>query len=149
MADKNKSRRVQATVQQKQEQALALLISGKTNDEIAKTVGYRDRSGAHRAVTAALERHAKTREDLADKALTIAHERLEKLMSTFSERAEMGDVQAGRLVVSIIDRYSKLYGLDAPTKIDATFTTRSELDDNIEKLLDAHEQADRAKQQST
>ncbi|WP_141216692.1 MULTISPECIES: hypothetical protein [Nocardiaceae] len=149
MADKNKSRRVQASVQQKQERALELLISGKTNEEIAKTVGYRDRSGAHRAVTAALERHAKTREDLADKALTIVHERLERLLAQFTGRALMGDVQAGRLVLSIIDRYSKLYGLDAPTKIDATITTRSELDESIEKLFEAHEQADRAKQQST
>ncbi|OLT35626.1 hypothetical protein BJF84_13450 [Rhodococcus sp. CUA-806] len=139
MADRKKSRRATATVMQKQEQALGLLLEGKTNDEIAKRVGYRDRSGAHRAITAALERHAKTREDLADKALTIAHERLEKLLSTFSERAEMGDVQAGNLVLKIIDRYSKLYGIDAPTKIDATITSRSELDDSIEALLDGFE----------
>ncbi|SNS59352.1 hypothetical protein [Rhodococcoides kyotonense] len=143
MADRNKSRRATASVQQKQERALALLLEGKTNDEIAKAVGYRDRSGAHRAITAALERHAKTREDLADQALTIIHERLEKLLSQFTGQALMGDVQAGNLVLKIIDRYAKLYGADAPTKIDATITTRSEIDDQIEALMTAHDEADR------
>lgn len=134
MGDAKTSRRVSAKVLVKQEQALEMFLLGKSNQEIADKMGYRDRSGAHNAITAALARHSQARADLSERAMTVMMERLERLLFPHYIKGIAGDRASGELALRIFDRISKLQGLDAAVKIDATVTTRSELDAELEAL---------------
>jgi hypothetical protein len=85
-------------------EALKLRIAGFSYDDIAKRRGYRNRSGAFKAVERALAAGA----EADGTALEIT--RLDVLQRGLFQKAIMGDVQAALAVVKIIDQRSKLAG---------------------------------------
>lgn len=135
MATTPRSRRVDAQATEKQERALQLLIGGATNQQVADQLGYSSRGAAHNAITKALTEHAARRADLADQALTLTMARLDALWRPQYVKAIRGDGQAADTCLRIIDRQIKLLGLGAPTRSDITIATRTDLDSEVELLL--------------
>ena len=129
------SRRVRARAAERRAEALALMLAGKTYDQIAAQLGFADRSGAYRAVQDALAEAAKRHDEIAARARPIAVERLERLWALHFERALEGDAKSTELCLRMWDRFVKINGIEAPLKIEATVTSRSELDAEIEVLL--------------
>lgn len=123
-----------AEAEVKRGQALELFLAGKTYQQIAKTVGYADRSGAWQAVQTALTDLAERNKELAGHALAIVLAKLDRLWAAQDEAAQSGDTKAAALCLQMIDRYIKLHRLDH-IQVDHTITTRSELDAEIETLV--------------
>lgn len=123
-----------AEAEVKRGKALEAFLAGKTYQQIAETVGYADRSGAWQAVRTALDEHAERNKELAADALTVVLAKLDRLWAAQDEAAQTGDTKAAALQLQMIDRYIKLHRLDH-IQIEATVTTRSELDAEIEALV--------------
>ena len=106
----------------RQAQALRLRIDGKTYKEIGESLGVH-KTTALRLVSSALAEMgveiAKDREQLRH----LLGARLESLIGTFMPKAELGDARAAAVVVSVLSRLARLYGLDEPTRLDANVRT--------------------------
>ena len=74
-------------------------------------------------VTAEYEELRRETEVQRADSMAIQNARLEQLFSKALSLFSKGDVTAGRLVVTVMGRYAKLNGLDAPTKIAPTDPT--------------------------
>ncbi|AFA74241.1 hypothetical protein GPOL_c32270 [Gordonia polyisoprenivorans VH2] len=94
--------------------ALALRIEGQPYRVIAEHLGYRDESGARKAVDRLLTRIEHER---VDELRQIEGQRLDALMAGHWDAALAGDVDAARVVLGVIDRRAKLFGLNAPTAV--------------------------------
>lgn len=91
-------------------------------DEIAKRVGYANRSGAWKAVMSLLEKRAAESAKDADAVISMELERLDAMLRALWPKVEKGDTAAIDRVIKIQDRRAKYLGLDAPTKTDITGT---------------------------
>ncbi|MGY4103439.1 hypothetical protein ACW2Q0_28330 [Nocardia sp. R16R-3T] len=131
-----RSRRTNARSAERQERALQLLIGGATNQQVADQLGYSSRGAAHNAITKALAEHAARRAELAGQALTLTLARLDALWRPQYIKAIRGDGAAAETCLRILDRQMKLLGLVAPIRADVTIATRTELDVEVEQLLD-------------
>ena len=74
-------------------------------------------------VTAEYEELRRETEVQRADSMAIQNARLEQLFSKALSLFSKGDVTAGRLAVTVMGRYAKLNGLDAPTKIAPTDPT--------------------------
>ncbi len=81
---------------------------------IADRLGYRSPSGAHKAVSTALN---KTLREPAKALRQVELERLDALLTGVWSAARRGNLGAVDRVLKIMDRRAKLLGLDAPTKV--------------------------------
>lgn len=117
------------TATEKQRQALEMRKAGKSFDIIAENLGYRDRSGAYRAIARALR---KTIQQPAEEVRTLEVERLDAMLQAMWTQAKSGNQGAIDRVLRIMERRAKLLGLDAPTKSEIRI---SELDAAIEQGL--------------
>ena len=106
-------RRIEAI--EKQKQALELRMAGRTWQEIANVLGYKDHSGAVRAVEAALS-HTLEAPSAHYRALTL--ERLTKVLQVFWPTMLQGSPDAARTVLHTIADNRKLMGLDAPVQLE-------------------------------
>lgn len=97
--------------------ALEMRLEGRTFDEIAESLGYSGRSGAHAAVTASLK--AIIREP-AEALLKLNLERLDKMFTVAYLNAQAGDVNAIAACMRIMERQARLLGLDAPERKEVT-----------------------------
>lgn len=115
MGDKGKKRTErQALARDRQVRALELRKAGWDYATIAEQLGYSSGSGAHKAVCAGLR--AALREP-AQELIELEVERLDAMLRTsLWQRAMNGDSHAVDRVLRIMERRSKLLGLDAPTK---------------------------------
>src|SRR5215471_19237643 len=85
-------------------------ISGTSSRALAKTYGI-----AISEVGETIERHLGTLDGKARmRAVKLSVARLEAILATFFQKAVAGDVQAGTLVVKILERLSFILGLDVP-----------------------------------
>ena len=96
----------------KERKALELRRAGMSYDEIAVAVGYKNNSGAWRAVQRAMKRTL--RESGADEVRDQELDRLDRLQRAVWPRAIQGDLPAVGAVLRIMERRSKMLGLDAP-----------------------------------
>ncbi|MBF6298255.1 hypothetical protein IU459_11955 [Nocardia amamiensis] len=128
------SRRRLANAATRRELALEMMLAGRTYQQIADALDYSDKGTAHRAVTTALAECAERTKELADLARPIVLERLEMLWAPQFKLARKGDPKAAELCLKMLDRFSKIHGLDRIT-VDHTVTTRTELDAEIEALV--------------
>jgi len=96
-------------VLERQVKALDLAREGKSYDDIAKEVGFHDRSGARKAVVRALE--SKVVEG-ADELRLLEAARLDAIMIEPYRRAVEGDHAAVHRYLRISDRRVRLLGLD-------------------------------------
>ena len=96
------------------QRAWVMRIAGRTWQQIADEVGYADQSSAHRAVTTFREQTpaidgAEIRREL--------HERTEALWAEAWQAVIDREPGATRSAVAVLDRWAKLTGSDAPTRI--------------------------------
>lgn len=106
--------KAQPEERERQRKALELRLEGKTYDQIAEAVGYSERGAAYRAVEAVLGRAE------AESAATyreVVGARLEALHAAYWPAAVAGDLKAAEIVGKTSDRLAKLYGMNAPDKV--------------------------------
>lgn len=132
-AGKQSARRL-ASASTRREIALEMFLAGRTYQQIADALDYCDRGSAHRAVHTALEESATRTKELADQARPILLARLDRLWGPWFKKARALDPKAADICLRMIDRYSRLNGLDRVTA-EVTVTSRSELDAEIESLV--------------
>jgi hypothetical protein len=96
-------------VEQRRTKAVELAAKGKDYAEIAAELGYHDRSGAYKAVTAALRAEQAEGVDLLRQLETM---RLDALQESVWDAATSGDARAVDQVVRIILARVRLLGLD-------------------------------------
>jgi ABC-type sugar transport system ATPase subunit len=113
----------------REHKAVQLALAGATYETIAKECGYESKSGAWKAVNRML---ARVDAENADALRTVEGSRLERLHLAHWPAALRGDVKAGALIVRIMERRSRLLGLDAPLLLDATI--RPGINAEIEQL---------------
>ena len=94
--------------------ALNLRRDGLPYREIAARLAYADESGARKAVSRLLDRVEA--EGVAE-LRRLESERLDALMAGHWSAAIAGDTDAARIVLGVIDRRTKLLGLNAPTAV--------------------------------
>jgi len=110
---KTSERRMDAA--DKAREALNARIAGASYDAIAAKLGYASKSGAAMAVSRALK---KTLAEPADELRTIHFWRLERTWQALMPKILAGDPAAVRSGVRVLEREAKLFGLDAPVKVD-------------------------------
>jgi hypothetical protein len=116
---------------EKRQQAIRLRRAGVQYDEIAARVGFKDRRSAQRAVVKELESFPP--EDVAIvRAMEV--ERLDALLFSQWRRAMDGDGWAVDRVLRVMERRSRLLGLDAPMRQQLEVITDSVLDEEIARL---------------
>jgi transcriptional regulator len=116
---------------EKQRRVLELRKEGLTLQQIADELGYACPSGAHKALTRALEHML--REPVEEvRALECA--RLDAMWQKAWSRLKRGNVNAIDVLLRIMTRRSKLLGLDAPTynKHEVTQMMNASSDEEIE-----------------
>jgi len=106
---------IDAEVIERERKVLELRIRGLPWEAIATQVGYASAGAAYNAYSRALIR---TLREPADEIRTQELERLDRMMMRFLDNAIRGDVPSAQIVLRIMERRSKLLGLDTPTKID-------------------------------
>jgi uncharacterized membrane protein YccC len=120
----------------KDREAVRLRAAGMTFDQIAERLGYADRSGAHRAVTHALQRALR---EPADELRELENRRLDELLQTLWLKAMAGDLKAIDRVQRIIETRMRLNGLQAPLQVpkdnvDEAVSTIDEISDALSKV---------------
>lgn len=104
----------EVTAHDNQLKALELRKAGVSYQRIAETLGYKDASGAWRAVKSALK---KTLQEPAAELRTLEVERLDAMLSAIWASVKQGQYGAQDRALKIMERRAKLLGLDAPVKI--------------------------------
>ena len=102
---------------ERQLKALTLRKAGVGYWAIAEACGYKDHSGAWRAVKAALK---KTLQEPADELRTLELARLDDMLKAIAPHVAAGNLTAIDRALKIQERRSRLLGLDAPSKTDLT-----------------------------
>lgn len=107
-----------AEMRQRQTQAVELALSGVSYETIADELGYADRSGAWRAVRAALDRHeapaVKEKRDLEN----ARYDRIQTALWPLAT-ADPPDLKAIDRLLRLFERRAKLNGLDQQAARDA------------------------------
>ncbi len=106
---KTSPRRLQAI--QRQKDALNLRIAGSSYEEIARALGYRDKSGAYQAIMSALKR---TLQEPADQVRTLHLERLNRLLlACWPEATNQKNLKAIDRALKVLDQMAEIQGLKA------------------------------------
>ena len=96
-----------AELVQRRTEAVSLVTAGHSYDEVAELLGYANRSGAWKAVQAAL----RAREgEVVDEYRRVNLERLDALLTTVWADAMHGDAKALEAARRIVDSQSRLLG---------------------------------------
>ena len=119
------------------EAAVALRMAGASYDDIANTLGYKNAS----TVSAVVERSlaAGLTDDQRDSARELAGRRIERLLRAVwgkaTNEAHPEHIAAVRTARELIDRHSRLYGLDAPTQMVVRTATTDQLEQWVTTVL--------------
>lgn len=106
---------------EKERQVLAYRQGGATFDQIAQKLGYSNESGARAAFRRAMER---IRDDAIDSEMRDLHrQRLEIALKAIWPQIVQGDFEAIKLMLKILERDAKLFGIDAPIKTEVEVTS--------------------------
>lgn len=124
----------------KERRALELRRAGITFDQIAQTLGYKNSDGAWRAVRRAMQRTL--RESGAEEIRDQELDRLDRLQAAVWPRALQGDLPAVGAVVRIMERRSKMLGLDAPitAQVKVEHFDGDSIDAEVQRLIATLEQ---------
>jgi hypothetical protein len=144
-------------IEERNKEALALQmrLAGRSYQAIANALGYADHSGAYRAVERALVR---VTAEPADELRKIELERLDQLYRWTMEEATTDHLhfyqgvptgfldsaprlKAMELALRIMERRSKLLGLDAPARQRIEVLSEDVVDAEIKRLTAEMEQA--------
>ena len=106
---------------EKERQVVQYRQGGATFDAIAKKLGYADESGARLAFKRAMER---MRDDALNNEMRELHrQRLEVALQAIWSDVVKGDLEAIKVMLKILERDAKLFGIDAPVKTELEVTT--------------------------
>ena len=108
-------KRLDVETADKQRRALRLRNLGASYDQIADELGYAGRSGAWKAVKAALDRAVI---EPAMEQRVIQSERLDLMVMRCLGAVLNGDLEQVRNVLAIEKRRADLWGLDAPKNVE-------------------------------
>lgn len=124
--------------QRKANAAVQMRLAGATWEEIARTLGFPTARQALVAVEKALERQLHTGD--RDQMRKLAGARLERLLLSVWPKAIDSSNPEHLLAVTkareIVDRHSKLFGLDAPTEIVVHNPTMNELERWVSRVAE-------------
>jgi hypothetical protein len=118
-------------IAEREAKALELRKEGATYGAIARSIGYTDRSAAAKPVSRAL---AATIQEPADELRRLESERLDALLAAVWHDAMAGRRSAVESALRIMDRRSKLIGLDAPLRRAVEVITPEALENVITQL---------------
>ena len=116
-------------------ECLRLRRGGLTLDEIAKRVGYASISSVHDALQRA---NARIIAENVEAIRELEKDRLDLIQAANWSNAMQGDIQAGALILRVMDRRAKLLGLDMPVRIQQEVTVwngDANLDREIQSLI--------------
>lgn len=106
---------------EKERQVVQYRQSGATFDAIAKKLNYANESSARAAFKRAMER---MRDDAIDNEMRELHrQRLETALMAIWPNVVKGDYEAIKVMLKILERDAKLYGIDVPIKTELEVTT--------------------------
>lgn len=97
-------------------QALELRKAGASYDQIARQLGFAQKSGAHHSVMRALKASIAMRNAAAEDVLEIELQRLDEMLLGLWSEARKGRWLAVDRVLKIMERRSAFLGLDAPKR---------------------------------
>jgi hypothetical protein len=131
---------------EKENAVLKYRKGGLTFDAIAEKLGYANESSARAAFKRAIER---TRDDaLASEGRELHRARLETALTAIWDRVLKGDLKAIAMMLRILERDAKLYGLDMPIKTEVEVTNydgnllRQRTREIIETIREVRESSD-------
>lgn len=139
MGDNNTSSRSQLNKISRHNEWLQLYAGGATQQQIADRYSV-SRQAVGVAIKDALKGAASRRTELADHAYELQLERLERLLTAHWPHAlntrDNPDqaIRSSRVVLDILDREAKLFGLDQPVQVEVNVRTRDEIDDELNRL---------------
>jgi len=113
---------------EKYARALELRKQGKSLQQIADELGYSGPSGAHQALTRAIEQ---TVSEPAESVRRLELLRLDALFEKVWGKVEAGELALGDFILRLMARRAKLLGLDAPAQ------SKVEVQGNFQGLSDA------------
>jgi hypothetical protein len=134
MANRNKTPKPELI--DKERKALELRRAGATYDEIAQALGYATPQGAYLAYNRAIKRTLV--EGGAEEARQSELDRCDRLQRAYWAKAMSGDIQAGGIILKVMDRRARYLGLDAPIKQQVEVTTYeggTEVDRELQRLI--------------
>lgn len=108
--------RIKPETIEREAEVLKLRRGGLTFDLIAKQLGYKHPSGAHKAYVNAMKRLI--RSDV-EEIRTVELDRLDMAQAAIWPKVLRGEIPAIMAFIRIQERRSRLLGLDAPTKLQA------------------------------
>jgi hypothetical protein len=112
---------VDPTLFEKERQVVQYRQGGATFDQIAKRLNYADESGARAAFKRAMER---MRDDAINAEMRELHkQRLEVALTAIWPDVVKGDLEAIKVMLKILERDAKLYGIDMPVKTEVEVTS--------------------------
>ena len=103
------------TATERQAEALRLRKAGLTFEDIAQTLGYSDKSSAHKAVLAALR---ETLREPAEEYRELHRTRLEAIYAAYYPKALAGDEKAAAICHRSLADLAELDGLNAPKRLE-------------------------------
>lgn len=101
----------------KERRALELRRAGLTYDRIAAQLGYTNKSAAKKAVERGIQR---TLQEPADELRVLETDRLDRLQTALWPGAMEGDEKKALAILKLMERRSKLLGLDVPVRQELT-----------------------------
>ena len=119
--------------------ALALRLAGASYIEVADMLGLPSAVEARDQVEVALAARAWQAKDQRDSLRAEDGARIERLLRSVWPKATNPDhhehLVAVKVALSLIDRHSRLYGLDAPTEFVVHNPTQAELDQWVSAMV--------------
>lgn len=125
-------RRLDVQTAQKQQRALRLRNLGVSYEAIADELGYAGKSGAWKAVKAALDRAVI---EPAREQRILQSERLDLMVSRCLQAVLSGDLEQVRNVLAIEKRRADLWGLDAPKNVEVVGSNGGPVQTDVGALL--------------
>ena len=96
--------------------AIELRREGYTYEQIANMMNFSSRSTAWKIIKRGLERSVV---ESVDELRLLESQRLDALQYAIWDKCMAGDLKAINAAIRIMERRSKLFGLDAPSKVQA------------------------------
>lgn len=107
---------------QKQRQALELRKAGASYHDIAQAVGYKDQSGARKAVIRAF---GEVIQEPVTELRNMQVERLNHMLMTLWPKVQQGDESAIRTSLAVMDKMDRLQGTEAAQTMDVNVTSKA------------------------
>lgn len=105
------------------ERAVELRRRGFTYREIARELRVTLKA-AHKLVTDAFKATQRHAREATEELKQLQDERLESMYRSLAARIEKGDARAIEVGIKLLERQSRLHGLDAPAKAETSVTFR-------------------------